>query len=128
MERPLMLLLDTNILIDVLQGEAVALAWLEQQQRPHISVITWIEVVVGCREGETSRVHDWLESFPRLPLDEAISAETVQLRQWHGLKTPDAIILAMARWHGFSFVTRNERDSPLALGGVLHPYRLKVPR
>jgi hypothetical protein len=34
-----MLLLDTNILIDVLRGEALALAWLEQQQQPHISVI-----------------------------------------------------------------------------------------
>jgi len=40
MEHALMLLLDTNILIDVLRGEAVALAWLEQQQRPQISVIT----------------------------------------------------------------------------------------
>ena len=33
-----MLLLDTNILIDVLRGEAVALAW--------------IEVLVGCRVHE----------------------------------------------------------------------------
>ena len=31
MGRALMLLLDTNILIDVLRGEAIALAWLEQQ-------------------------------------------------------------------------------------------------
>jgi predicted nucleic acid-binding protein len=44
-----MLLLDTNILIDVLRGGAVAFAWLEQQQSPLISVITWIEVLVGCR-------------------------------------------------------------------------------
>ena len=29
-----MLLLDTNILIDVLRGETVALTWLEQQQKP----------------------------------------------------------------------------------------------
>jgi predicted nucleic acid-binding protein len=29
-----MLLLDTNILIDVLRGEAIALAWLEQQEHP----------------------------------------------------------------------------------------------
>lgn len=35
-----MLLLDTNILVDVLRGEAVALAWLKQQQNPRISVIT----------------------------------------------------------------------------------------
>jgi predicted nucleic acid-binding protein len=113
MERALMLLLDTNILIDVLRGEAVALAWLEEQQQPHISVITWIEVLVGCREGETSRVHDWLESFPRLPLDDAIATETVVLRQQHGLKIPDAIILATARCGDCSLATRN-----------VHPYRL----
>jgi predicted nucleic acid-binding protein len=126
MERALMLLLDTNILIDVLRGEALALAWLEGQQQPSISVITWIEVLVGCREGESSRVHDWLESFPRLALDEAIAAEAVGLRQRHGLKIPDAIILATARCGNFTLATRNVKDFPLALGGVLHPYRLKA--
>lgn len=40
-----MLLLDTNILIDVLRGEKVSLEWLDQQQRPAISEITWIEVL-----------------------------------------------------------------------------------
>jgi len=43
-----MLLLDTNVLIDVLRGEAAALAWLERQRQARISVITWIEVLVGC--------------------------------------------------------------------------------
>jgi predicted nucleic acid-binding protein len=128
MERALMLLLDTNILIDVLRGEAVALAWLEHQQQPHISVITWIEVLVGCRNGETSRVQGWLESFPRLPLDGAIAAETVRLRQQHGLKIPDAIILATARCGDLTLATRNVKDFPLALGGVLHPYRLEAAR
>ena len=60
-----MLLLDTNILIDVLRGEAPALAWLEQQQRPRISVISWIEVLVGCREGESGRVQAWLDTWNR---------------------------------------------------------------
>jgi predicted nucleic acid-binding protein len=126
MERALMLLLDTNILIDVLRGEALALAWLEGQQQPSISVITWIEVLVGCREGESSRVHDWLVGFPRLALDEAIATEAVGLRQRHGLKIPDAIILATARCGNFTLATRNVKDFPLALGGVLHPYRLKA--
>ncbi|MFM1899809.1 MAG: Ribonuclease VapC [Cyanobacteriota bacterium] len=126
MERALMQLLDTNILIDVLRGEALALAWLEGQQQPSISVITWIEVLVGCREGESSRVRDWLESFPRLALDEAIAAETVVLRQRHGLKIPDAILLATARCSNVTLATRNAKDFPLALGGVLHPYRLNA--
>ncbi len=121
-----MLLLDTNILIDVLRGKRAALAWLEQQKQPSISVITWIEVLVGCREGETSTVHGWLEGFPRLPLDGAIAGETVRLRQRHGLKIPDAIILATARCGALTLATRNVKDFPLALGGVVHPYQLAV--
>ena len=119
-----MLLLDTNILIDVLRGEAPALAWLEQQQRAHISVISWIEVLVGCREGENAPVEAWLGSFPRLPIDDAIALETVRLRQRHGLKIPDAIILATARCADLTLATRNSRDFSQAMGGVLHPYQL----
>ena len=100
-----MLLLDTNILIDVLRGESIALAWLEQQQRPHISLISWIELLVGWREGESGPVEAWLDTFPRLPI-------------------ADAIILATARCADLTLVTRNSRDFPLALGGVLHPYAL----
>ena len=46
----------------MLRGEAVALAWLEPQQNPRISVITW------------------LEAFPRLPLDDAILLTTARCR------------------------------------------------
>jgi predicted nucleic acid-binding protein len=119
-----MLLLDTNILIDVLRGEAVALAWLEQQGQAQISVITWIELLVGCRAGETEAVEAWLETFPRLPIGDDVARETVRLRQQHDLKVPDAIILATARCAELTLATRNSRDFPLELGGVVHPYRL----
>jgi len=51
--------LDTNILIDVLKGEPSALAWLERQQRPAISLITWMEVLVGCQPDEVPVVQRW---------------------------------------------------------------------
>ena len=53
----------------MLRGEAPALAWLEQRGRPLISVISWIEVLVGCCKGESGRVEAWLETFPHLPGD-----------------------------------------------------------
>jgi predicted nucleic acid-binding protein len=81
-------------------------------------------VLVGCREGETEVVRTWLEAFPRLPLDEAIASTTVQLRQQHGLKLPDAIILATAHCAPLPLASRNSRDCPLTLAGVLHPYAL----
>ena len=107
----------------MLRGEAVALAWLERQQSPRISVISWIEVLVGCRNGEADVVQAWLEGFPRMPLDDACCREAVKLRQRHSLKVPDAIILATARCGDLTLATRNSRDFPLTLGGVVHPYR-----
>lgn len=122
--EPALILLDTNILIDVLRGEVEALRWLEQQGQASISVITWIEVLVGCRTGEGEQVEAWLESFRRWPVDDAIARESVGLRQRHGLKVPDAIILATARCAGLPLATRNTRDFPQKLGGIEHPYKL----
>ena len=119
-----MLLLDTNILIDVLRGEAAALNWLERQRQARISVITWIEVLGGCRTDDIKAVEAWLETFPRLPIGDEVARETVRLRQRHGLKVPDAINLATARCADLTLATRNPRDFPLELGGVVHPYRL----
>ena len=80
-----MLLLDTNILIDVVRGEAISLAWLEQQEQPAISVISLIEVLVGCRGGESDRVDTWLDTFPRLPLSTSPPATAVISRsRWTG--------------------------------------------
>jgi hypothetical protein len=87
-------------------------------------VITWIEVLVGCRPQEREPVELWLEGFRRWPVDDAIARESVGLRQRHGLKVPDAILLATAVCAGLPLATRNTRDFPLELGGVVHPYGL----
>ena len=116
--------LDTNILIDVLKGEPSALAWLEQQHRPAISLITWMEVLVGCQPQEAPVVKQWLESFDRIGVDPTVAELAVALRQEHALKLPDAIILASARCSNRVLATRNTKDFPLRLGGVLHPYEL----
>ncbi len=87
-------------------------------------MISWIELLVGCREGESGPVEAWLNTFPRLALDDGIALESVRLRQRHGLKISDAIILATARCSDLNLATRNSRDFPLTLGGVVHPYAL----
>ena len=119
------LLLDTNVLIDVLRGERQALEWLQGHGTgAAISVITWIEILVGCREGETTAVRTWLEGFRRLDLDHTVAGDAVTCRQQRGLKVPDAIILATARCHGLLLATRNIRDFPPESGRVICPYRL----
>jgi predicted nucleic acid-binding protein len=101
------------------------LAWLRQQQCCAISVISWIEVLVGCLEGESERVQPWLKGFQRLELTHEIAAEAVRCRRRQGLKAPAAILLATARCHRLTLATRNSRDFPADLEAVLHPYRLE---
>jgi predicted nucleic acid-binding protein len=67
---------------------------------------------MGCRLGETEVVQAWLESSPRLPLDNAIAREGVLLRQQHGLKVQDVIIPTTARSTQLSLASRNSRDFP----------------
>jgi predicted nucleic acid-binding protein len=75
-ERGQGLLLDTNVLIDVLRGEKLALDWLDQHGGgAAISVITWIEVMVGCRTSQSATVGNWLEGFRRL--DSAMKTATM---------------------------------------------------
>ena len=119
------LLLDTNVLIDVLRGELAALDWLRSHAAGSaISVITWIEIMVGCRDHESTTVRTWLEGFRHLDLDQAVAGEAVICRQQRGLKVSDAIILATARCHGLILVTRNLRDFPPKNDQVICPYRL----
>lgn len=119
------LLLDSNVLIDVLRGERQALEWLEgRTEGLAISVISWIEVLVGCEGVETDRVRAWLEMFRQLGVDQVVAAEAVLCRREFGMRLPDAVILATARCHGMRLVTRNTKDFPERLGMVLVPYRL----
>jgi hypothetical protein len=56
---------------------------LELEERPHISVIRSIEVLVGCGESECGRVAVWLQTIARMPFDDAIAMELVRLRRQH---------------------------------------------
>ena len=81
-------------------------------------MISWIKVLIDCRGGESDSVEVWLDTFPRLPIDDAVALESVRLGQRHGLKISDAIILATARCADLNLATRNSRDFPLTLGGA----------
>ncbi len=102
--EPALILLDTNILIDVLRGEEVALRWLMAQGQASISVITWIEVLVGCRAEERERVETWLEGFRRWPVGDVLAGLPLATR---------------VRWSWAAWCIPTGSESPsLASGGV----------
>lgn len=119
-------LFDTNILIDYLRGVDAARAELGRFDAPALSLVSWMELLVGARDaGEAAAIRSFASRFEIVPIDLAVAEGAVELRRSHRLKLPDAIIWSSARHLGVLLITRNERDFPSDDPGVRVPYRLK---
>jgi len=114
--------IDTNILVDFLQGLVPAQQELARYQRPAISVITWMEVMAGTTPATDPGTQSFLAGFDLLGIDAATVEQAVQLRRSHRIKLPDAIIWATAQVNHCLLVTRNSRDMDPNDPGVRVPY------
>lgn len=115
-------LLDTNLLIDFLQGEPRAREEIGRYEKPAISEITWMEVMVGTTPQNENGTRAFLNTFRRIAIDDAVAEQAVKLRRQYRLKLPDAIVWASARAHSLLFVTRDSKDFPVAEPGIRVPW------
>jgi predicted nucleic acid-binding protein len=105
-------LVDTNIIIYHLNGDATAVDWLQSYRNElAVSVISKIEVLSYPfgREEEALALR-FLNQFELIHLSDAIIEATIRLRRQRKIKTPDAIIAATALVHGLCICTRNTKD------------------
>jgi len=117
------LLFDSNIVIGVLNDTASpsALALIRNASPLAISIMTWMEVMVGASKETESATRDFLSRFLVYELNEAIAAQAVIYRRTLRLKLPEAIIYATARVQDCTLVTLNVRDFPQGTDSVLIP-------
>jgi len=116
---------DTNILIDYLAGKQPAKDEIGHYQQPRISIITWIEVMVGANgKSEETRIRQFLNTFAIVPIDEQVAEAAVLLRREYRLKLPDALIWAAAKSRESLLITRNTRDYPADEPDIRVPYTL----
>lgn len=120
-------LLDTNILIDYLNGiekSRVFFRSLGEDHKPAISIITWMEVMIGTNAATRKDTELFLSTFEVIHLNAYIAAKAVELRQSEKIKLPDAIIRASAQINEMQLVTRNTKDFPNNNSNVLLPYTI----
>jgi predicted nucleic acid-binding protein len=122
------LLIDTDVLIDYLRGQADAIAFLKKTKRTlRISAATVAELYVGVREGAECEV---LERFLGLLEIVAITPDIARraglwrrdFGKSHGTGLMDALIAASAELSGSTLVSLNDKHYPM-LESVLVPYR-----
>lgn len=123
-------IVDTDILIDAGRGDSDAVNFLkkhEQQPTLAISVVTQMELIVGCRnKAELQHLEKFLLRFQILRITEGISDRAVNLLQEyrlsHGLLISDALISSTALEFNKPFTTKNQRDFRFIPGLNLLPY------
>jgi predicted nucleic acid-binding protein len=123
-------LIDTNIVIATLGNKLSpeGAAFIEKIP-PNISVITQIELLgwYAVSAGDLITLTDFVNKASIFPLDPSIVQQTIILRQYHKIKTPDAIIAATALIHGLTLVSRNISDfKQISQLQVINPFELKA--
>jgi predicted nucleic acid-binding protein len=117
-------LFDTNILVDYLNAVPEARRELQRYTDKAVSIITWMEIMVGAGQDLEAATRSFLNSFDVVPVDEQIAERAVDLRRNNRIKLPDAVIWATAQVHAMLLVTRNTKDFPRDDPGVRAPYKL----
>ncbi len=108
--------IDSNILIDAMNGIVDAVGFLEEQQivEIQISIVSAMELIAGCRNKiEMTELQRFFQKCSFLPVTVTISQVAFQLMESfylsHGLTLPDALIAATAIEHDLTLYTRNTR-------------------
>lgn len=108
-------LLDTNIVVGLLKGQAAAVALAEAQNlelsRAAVSQITRMELLGfhGLSDEEEVAIRDFLQCCRILFIEEDVERQAIVLRRNGQCKLPDAIIAATAQVRGFKLLTLDQR-------------------
>lgn len=124
------ILIDTDILIDASRKVDLAVDFIAAQEResvPGISLITKLELLAGCRNKRELQVAErFLRRFVAVGLDGRVGEFAVDLfrkyRLSHGLMIPDCLIAATALAWDVPLATKNRKDFLFIAGLVLSPY------
>lgn len=113
------LLLDTNAVVALLQGDVRLVRLLRQAEWIGISVISRIEFLVfsGLTESDRRLFQQFLQRVEVVGLaadDTALTEQIIAVRRQYRLKLPDAVIAAMAIRKDAALVTADRGFSKMA--------------
>lgn len=117
--------IDSDILIDYLQGIDQARMEINRYSQPLYSIISWMEIMCGAdTDDERKSAEALFKSMKRIDLSLEVAQKAVEERKDLGLKLPDAVIMATAEHEGCILVTRNTKDFKQTDPRVRFPYSL----
>jgi predicted nucleic acid-binding protein len=120
-EYPLVARSRTN---DGYLGQGKEKLWCAGGEQRAISIISWMEVLVGTTADDEAAIRRWLSSFHVIGLNGEIASRAVEIRKQRRIRLPDAIVWASADINSMLLVSRNTKDFPADEPGVRVPYKV----
>ena len=116
-------IIDSDVLIDYLQGLDQAKRELDRYSQREISIISWMELLIGADTPEEEKAcREFLSTCTIHELSVEVATEAVQLRKQFRVRLPDAMVWATARTNSCLLVTRNSKHFSATEPGVRIPY------
>jgi predicted nucleic acid-binding protein len=114
-------LLDTDVLIDFLRGNAQAKRAILDLDMAFISTISVAELYAGVRSAkEVPALHALIQELTVLEVTRAVAQTAGEIKAQffpsHGVGLPDALIAATAQSKGLSLLTLNVKHFPMMNG------------
>lgn len=123
-------LIDTNVISDYFSA-SLPLSGLQFMDLvidgvPNLSVISQIELLCWRTDAaKEQRVKDFIADSTIFDITPDVITHCVNIRRNKKVKTPDAIIAASALAHGFTLITRNEKDYNSIKGlKIVNPFKV----
>ena len=115
---------DTSVLVDYLRGIKSAKVVLAEFPHSSITVTTWIEVMAVAPQSLEAQTRNFLRTFERLAINEAIADRALALIQQHtALSMRHALPWATAQVNTLVYVTVDFPKLAARDTSVLVPYK-----
>ena len=111
-----MILVDTNVLIEILKGKQKTLAHMENlEEAPALSSVSLMELYYGAfNKTEIKQIDKFASLFELVPISKMVSFKATELvrdySKSHNLDIPDSLIAATALVNHCKLLTYNVRD------------------
>jgi predicted nucleic acid-binding protein len=115
------LLLDTNIVLYLLNGEETLIPLLEEKNL-FLSFITQLELLgaQNLRSQETQKIRKFISECTVIDITPEIKEFAISIRQKYHVKLPDCIIMATSLWLNMPLITADQELTKVDIADLIY--------
>jgi predicted nucleic acid-binding protein len=115
------ILLDTNIVLYLLNGEETLIPLLEEKNL-FLSFITQLELLGtrNLKDADVLKIKQFIGECTVIDITTEIKEQAINIRQKYNIKLPDCIILATSIWLNIPLITADQDFTKIDIADLIY--------